>query len=272
MADNQITTADLEAARAVFNEVEPRGVFYRAATELLRLALEGQTALTVAEALAVLLQTWNKTLYRFKKRTFNEEHFQDIERLWKRYQRDLLAYRQQTIMDLDQQETTKAAVVDIFKEFERVLGAVGAAKALHLLAPQLFPLWDDAITKGYSRRLRGARSNADRYWGFMLVAKEQCSYLSGGVDHRTLLKRIDEYNYCRYTLLNAAHDLYAEAKKPGAKKAEANKAEAVRKYKLLCCLAPEHAKKRIDERIKEFDGSAGDHEAAGDRTSGASST
>ena len=40
-----------------FEENEPRDIFYRAATELVALALQGSTTVSVAEALAVLLET-----------------------------------------------------------------------------------------------------------------------------------------------------------------------------------------------------------------------
>lgn len=39
------------------------------------------------------------------------------------------------------EETT---ICDLFRDFEQ-LGPVGAAKALHLLAPNVFPLWDRAV-------------------------------------------------------------------------------------------------------------------------------
>jgi hypothetical protein len=56
---------DLVNSRRAFEANEPRDLFYRAATELVALAREGRTSLTLAEALAVLLQTWNKAYYRF---------------------------------------------------------------------------------------------------------------------------------------------------------------------------------------------------------------
>lgn len=59
------TATQLEQARELFEEYEPRDLFYRAATELIDLALDRKTSLTVAEALAVLLQTWNAQYYRF---------------------------------------------------------------------------------------------------------------------------------------------------------------------------------------------------------------
>ena len=53
---------EIEAARITFEEHEPRDLFYRAATELVDLAISGKTSLNLAEALAVLLITWNRKL------------------------------------------------------------------------------------------------------------------------------------------------------------------------------------------------------------------
>ena len=72
MADHRITTDGVKKARKAFEAREPRGLFYRAATELVVLALRGATSLTVAEALAVLLQTWNKAYYQYRK--FDNAH------------------------------------------------------------------------------------------------------------------------------------------------------------------------------------------------------
>jgi hypothetical protein len=73
MSSDRITPADVKAARDSFETNEPRDLFYRVATELVDLALRGATSLTVAEALAVLLQTWNKTYYQYRK--FDNAHF-----------------------------------------------------------------------------------------------------------------------------------------------------------------------------------------------------
>ena len=61
------TTQELEEARGAFEINEPRDLFYRAATELVKLTLQGVTSLNVTEALAVLLQTRNKAFYRYNK-------------------------------------------------------------------------------------------------------------------------------------------------------------------------------------------------------------
>jgi hypothetical protein len=39
---------------------------------------------------------------------------------------------------------------------ESVLGSVGAAKSLHLLAPQFFPLWDNEIDSEYKVKKTGS--------------------------------------------------------------------------------------------------------------------
>ena len=77
---------------------------------------------------------------------------------------------------------------------------MGAAKALHLLAPRFFPLWDRAIAKAYGLSLGKRGTNAERYCRFMEIVKEQGQNL--GVNQpngQNLLKAIDEYNYCKYS-------------------------------------------------------------------------
>ena len=65
VATFSIGLADVRRARRAFELNEPRDLFYRADTELVDHALGRSSSLTVCEALAVLLQTWNKAFYRF---------------------------------------------------------------------------------------------------------------------------------------------------------------------------------------------------------------
>src|SRR5262252_1623608 len=102
MSDYKITSADVKAARNSFEANEPRDLFYRAATELVDLALRGATSLTVAEALAVLVQTWNKACYRFHK--FDKAHFASMEKLLGKYRSTLAGYRNRTIDNLNRAE------------------------------------------------------------------------------------------------------------------------------------------------------------------------
>jgi hypothetical protein len=191
-----LTIPEIEAARQAFEAHEPRDLFYRAATELVALALDGRTSLSVAEALAVLLQTWNKMFYRYRR--FDSQHFADIERLIRDHRSMLITFRQRSIQSINQEDESE--VVRVFKAFEEVLGPVGAAKCLHLLAPRFFPLWDRAIAEAYSLPLKQNGRNAERYWRFMGIVKKQVQSLGGEqAIGRNPLKAIDEYNYCKHT-------------------------------------------------------------------------
>jgi hypothetical protein len=190
------TAKDLATARQRFEANEPRDLFYRAATELVGLALVRKMSLSVAEALAVLLQTWNASFYRYRR--FDSQHFADIEALLTRHAGTLRDLRAKTIRSATQADL--GLVLAVFGDFEMTLGPVGAAKCLHLLAPRLFPLWDRAIAAAYGLALGRAGTNAVRYRRFLEIARRQChrlgeTSLPGG----NLLKALDEYNYCRFT-------------------------------------------------------------------------
>jgi hypothetical protein len=80
-----------------------------------------------------------------------------------------------------------------------VLRPVGAAKALHLLAPRFFPIWDRTIAGQYGFRLAKAGLNGRRYWRFIHIARDQCRQLQEAGYTENPLKAVDEYNYCRHT-------------------------------------------------------------------------
>lgn len=190
------TIRELKKAREAFEEIEPRGIMYRASEELVSKAISKTSRLKIAEALAVLLQTWNQAYYRYN--DFDDRHFYEIESLIFRYRRQLSAYRERSIADL--RNNDKDNVKNLFKDFEMILGPVGASKSLHLLAPRFFPLWDRSIAKAYGLALRQRGKNYDRYYKFMLITKEQCYRIRRkGFRKHKLLKLLDEYNYCKFT-------------------------------------------------------------------------
>jgi hypothetical protein len=171
-------------------------LFYRVASELIELALAGQTSITVAEALAVLLQTWNEQYYQYH--PFTLEHFADIESLLRAHLDEALVFRHRNITSVTKIDLSM--IENLFESFEQVLGPVGAAKTLHLLAPKFFPLWDRKIAKAYRWELGPVGTNGVNYVAFFLIAATQVNVLSPVMtDETNLLKRIDEYNYCKYT-------------------------------------------------------------------------
>ena len=77
---------------------------------------------------------------------------------------------------------------------------VSVAKALHLLAPGFFPLWDDKIARGY--QCHYSVDPDGKYLQFMDISREMAEELSTGIrvpKGSTMLKVIDEYNYAKYT-------------------------------------------------------------------------
>ncbi|HEX8086947.1 MAG TPA: hypothetical protein VF529_21870 [Solirubrobacteraceae bacterium] len=193
------TREDLYRARELYEEHEPRDLFYRVALELLQRTRAGESAFTLTEAVAVVLLTWNRRFYIHKDTpSFDPQHVADIDALLDRHRDALDSYHGRSIESLTDDE--RDAVEAIFDELERLLGPVGAAKALHVLAPRFFALWDRAIAQGAGFYLDKRGTNANRYWRWMLKTQGEAADLGGEAAWGPgLLKRIDEYHYCRYS-------------------------------------------------------------------------
>jgi hypothetical protein len=190
------TVEGIHAAKRAFDKYEPRRLFYRVAKDLVELALQGRTDFSVGEALAVLLQTWNQAYYRFRR--FDQAHFAAIERLLADHRDEILLFRARQISSLS--EADRTGIQNLFKEFELLLGAVGAAKSLHLLAPGFFPLWDRTIANAYRCPIQQRGRNSLGYVEFMFITQRQCARLIHDKDFaRNPLKALDEFNYCQFT-------------------------------------------------------------------------
>lgn len=187
----------MREAGDVYAKHESRDVFYRVAIDVLRLVHAGETALTTAEALAVLLQTWNRSYFRFRG-GFNSADFTSLAALVEESHGRLSLLGERSIETFSGSDQEEART--LFGEFETVLGPVGAAKALHLLAPNFFPIWDRKIARGYRLGLKPVAQggNAGRYVTFMSICQAQSRRFKAlGCPY--LLKRLDEYNYCVFT-------------------------------------------------------------------------
>jgi hypothetical protein len=79
---------------------------------------------------------------------------------------------------------------------------VAVAKALHLLAPEFFPIWDNKIACKYRCHRTKFERSAEKYFAFCFkmkdVAAEVRAYSDNPADV-TILKLIDEYSYAKYT-------------------------------------------------------------------------
>jgi hypothetical protein len=191
-----LTIQDLDNARAAFGTHEPRDIFYRAASDLVQLVRSGGGTITLGEALAVLLQTWNKQYYQFRPAT--AQHFQDVDDLITKHSVWLTSVQARLISSVTIQDLVD--IGNVFDDFAQVLGPVGASKALHLLAPRFLPLWDQTIAESYGLKASNKVTNADRYRQWVGIVKGQAAAITlPPGDNRNVLKAIDEYNYCHFT-------------------------------------------------------------------------
>jgi hypothetical protein len=190
------TVKEVEDARRTFLVGEPRYLFYKVAIEMIDPARIDPNRVSVAQALAVLLQTWNVSFYRFRG-GFTEEDLTNIKALLIDHHAMIEEYRERSIASLASGDEDALRI--LFSHFKAVLGPVGAAKSLHLLAPLFFPLWDNAIARAY--RVKFGHKAPEGYIRFMHISKEQCRVLAEqGALWPDPLKAVDEYNYCRYVL------------------------------------------------------------------------
>jgi hypothetical protein len=200
---------------------EPRDFIYKIATRIVEQCWPDPSQ--VSEGIATFLLSWNIGYYRYG--SLDVDKLQNCIQKW---HRELESYRGKYIMGLTEEDEDR--VKEIFRDFEIATRRVGrrqakapvsAAKALHLLAPNFFPLWDNAIAKAYDC----GKMNQEDYVRFMRKMREQIqevlkSYIEkhGGKEDEAiraiwdlyphkipekegkLLKLIDEYNYAKYTI------------------------------------------------------------------------
>ena len=160
----------------------------------------------MADSLGVLLTTWNHAFYRFGIFSFDE-----LEDCVATNLLLLDKYRNSSILSYTSADDE--AVEHLFRQFLDALrthdgknkdtkSPVAVAKALHLLAPDFFPLWDNKIARAYGCAY--SINPAEKYITFLNKSKEMAEQLQSTVNPKalvgkTLLKLIDEYNYAKYT-------------------------------------------------------------------------
>jgi hypothetical protein len=186
----------------VFRSYERRDAMYKVATFLVG-HFWGKPR-DMADGLGVLLLTWNNALYRY-----GSFDLSALEKVLGKKMDVLSAYRDRDIGSFS--KVDEQTIKDLFSAFLRALtvadgkakgrkSPVAVAKALHLLAPGFFPLWDDKIAGVYNCHY--SRDPVGNYLAFMWMMKEIAKNLKSEIrnaDGVTLLKVLDEYNYAKYT-------------------------------------------------------------------------
>jgi len=210
----------IEASR-VFVKNEKRDAMYKVATYLIS-QFWGDPK-DMADALGVLLLTWNQAFYRYGSFDF------DMLEKWLKENIDILErLRKRDIFDLNENDLKVVrnlfeSLLETLKDPKGRKSPVAVSKVLHLLAPQLFPLWDNKIAKAYECFWYHSEAASDKYVGFMKKIKNLAesviqSFINAeGGDRvkaikaicdrcpqnlpftKSLLKIIDEYNYSKFS-------------------------------------------------------------------------
>ena len=183
---------------AEYERHEGRDSMYKVATFLVK-CFWGKPE-DMADALGVLILTWNQALYRYDPPDFDE-----LSKCIADNMNKINHFRQREITTFSASDETSTQEL-----FERFLDAlktkkssrkspVAVAKALHLLAPAFFPLWDKKIAKAYGCDY--SKEPAQKYVIFCTIIREIANGVKGyvGDSPKTLVKLIDEYNYSKYT-------------------------------------------------------------------------
>lgn len=153
----------------------------------------------MATGVSLIIRSWNHYYSNFD--------FEELAQCIKRNMQVLDGSRNRDIISLLDSDTEKISI--LFDNFLEALkrtrdGAkspVSVAKALSVLCPNFFPLWDSHIVEHYDCWYF-SDSAAPRYIKFckkMKLLAEKVSSFPTQPDDRPLLKRIDEYNYSKYT-------------------------------------------------------------------------
>ncbi len=184
-----------------FEKHEKRDAMYRVATFLLK-HFWGKPS-DMADGLGVLLLTWNQAFYRYGSFDFDE-----LEKCIKENLDKINNFRNRDLLEL--KESEEVVIQDLFNEFLEALkissgkmkgkkSPVSVSKALHLLAPNFFPLWDDKISKAYKCYYNV--NPAKKYIQFCKLTREIIIKLKSHVNRRdkSMLKLVDQYNYSKYT-------------------------------------------------------------------------
>jgi hypothetical protein len=184
-----------------FQRHEKREAMYKVATFLVS-HFWGKPA-EMADGLGVLLLTWNQAFYRYGVFDFDKLQQCTSDNL-----QHLTTFRDRHILSLSDQD--EMGIKELFHRFLQALeiesgkgqarrSPVAVAKALHLLAPDFFPLWDNTIARVYGCRY-GSRP-AEQYVTFCGIVRSMAEVVKDykASPDRTLIKLIDEYNYSKYT-------------------------------------------------------------------------
>lgn len=154
------------------------------------------------KGILLLLFTWNFASPITKKLDFNT-----IRQLLGRSQDRLLFLENYSITSSD--ERAWLVVKPLFDEFSKVFGQTGASKALSLLNPRLFVMWDTRIRKELNQNLIRGIGNGESGESYVIFLKgiqriiEEYNIESKLPPDSIIAKKIDEYHFVKFVMNSA---------------------------------------------------------------------
>ena len=183
---------------------EPRAFCYEIATQLISQAknntgeswYEGKDTI---KGLLLLLYTWNFAAQKTKKLNFH-----NVGELMLNTKNDLKSLEKYSIRTADHNAWN--VIKKIFDQFSSLLDQTGASKALSLLNPELFVMWDTGIRKRLNRALIRGIMNGESGEYYVIFLKgiqniiEEYRIAEKLPQNSVVAKKIDEYHYVRIVM------------------------------------------------------------------------
>ena len=185
---------------------EPRYFFYDMAIDLINKAKKSSkdwyTDENTIKGILLLLFTWN-----FAARKTKELNFDNVKKVLLECENNLRHLEVYSIENINKNAENK--IKNVFGKFKELMGQTGASKALSLLNPKLFVMWDTKIRE-YLRQEKiikgiGNGEKPEYYVKFLLEIKniiERYNIKDKLSKSDIVAKKIDEYNYVRIVQKN----------------------------------------------------------------------
>jgi hypothetical protein len=186
-----------------FQKREDSHAMYNMATSLVKELWNNPSEM--AASMGMVLLGWNESFYKDGFFDFHEFEI-CIEKDWQQ----LNSFKARNIRSYILKDD--AGITNMFEDFMDALKSVEEKKAasyspvvvsraLHVFAPQFFPMWDAKIAKAY--HCNYTNKPAEKYLSFIMqcqtLAEELQSKINLKSQGKSFLKLLDEFNYAKFT-------------------------------------------------------------------------
>lgn len=135
-----------------FHEMEPRDIIYLVARKLI---LENPNSeYNILAGIEVLLLTWNAVYLQRQPESVKRSLESDILEAYRSTKNDFELLKVEKLESVDLKDLGTVNIIKkIFKSFagRKSIECTGASKAIHLICPELFMMWDNEIKRNYHR-------------------------------------------------------------------------------------------------------------------------